>query len=519
MILGGGPNRIGQGIEFDCCCVHAVFALKAAGFETIMVNSNPETVSTDYDTADRLYFEPLTLEDVLGVYEREQCDGIIVQLGGQTPLNLATELEQAGAVILGTPPADIDAADDRGIFKGIAAKTGIRQPLSGMAETVEDACAIAERIGYPVLVRPSFVLGGRAMAIVSQEGAMRSYMSEAAKVSPGHPVLVDKFLEDAQELDVDCVSDGKDTVVGAIMEHVEQAGIHSGDSACSIPPRDLPEEVLSEIRASAVRLAEALHVVGLMNIQFAVRHGVLYVIEVNPRASRTVPFASKATGRPLAKYAALCMTGARLKDIGFDHMPHIPYSAFKEAVFPFVKFPGVDITLSPEMKSTGEVMGIDVSAAAAYLKSQDAAGNRIPRSGGVFLSIRDSAKDPALPYLKKLATMGFTFYATAGTGRMLYAHGILCNAVFRLAEGRPNLKDLIVERKIGWIVNIPDPGDDGAKMRSLAIEFGLPVTTTCAALQMAAEGLENSSIDGGRMDICSLQEYHRMAMGKEHASQ
>ena len=511
MILGGGPNRIGQGIEFDCCCCHAVFALKDAGYETIMVNSNPETVSTDYDTADRLYFEPLTFEDVLNIYEREQCDGVIAQLGGQTPLNLASELEHAGVKIIGTPPADIDAADDRGVFKEIAKQVGIRQPASGMASDAEDACRIAAKIGYPVLVRPSFVLGGRAMAIVNQEVALRSYMAEATRVSEGHPILIDKFLSDAQELDVDCLSDGRETVVGAIMEHVEQAGIHSGDSACSIPPRDLSEKVLAEIHAASRKLAKALHVVGLMNIQFAVQHDTLYVIEVNPRASRTVPFASKATGVPLAKHAALCMAGKTLAELGFTQSPRIPYSAFKEAVFPFAKFPGVDITLSPEMKSTGEVMGLDIDAANAYLKSQDAAGNRIPRSGGLFLSIRDSDKSLALPFIKHLAEVHqFEFYATAGTGEMLYAAGIPCHAVFRLAAGRPNLRDLILEKKIGWIVNIPDVGDDGAKMRSLAIEFGLPITTTTAALQMATEGLANSAVDAGRVDICSLQEYHRM---------
>ena len=491
MILGGGPNRIGQGIEFDCCCVHAVFALKEAGYETIMLNSNPETVSTDY--------------------EREQCDGIIVQLGGQTPLNLASELEAAGVHILGTPPADIDAADDRGIFKGIAKAAGIRQPPSGMAADAEDACRIAAELGYPVLVRPSFVLGGRAMAIVNEEKHLRKYMAEATRVSEGHPVLIDKFLSDAQELDVDCISDGKLTVVGAMMEHVEQAGIHSGDSACSIPPRDLPQSVLDEIHAAANSLAKELHVVGLMNIQFAVQHGTLYVIEVNPRASRTVPFASKSIGVPLAKYAALCMAGRTLKEIGFTKSPNLPYSAFKEAVFPFAKFPGVDITLSPEMKPTGEVMGLDWEAANAYLKSQDAAGNCIPRSGGVFLSIRDADKAIALPFIQQLATAHrFEFYATAGTGEMLYANGIPCNAVFRLAEGRPNLKDLILEGKVSWIVNIPAPGDDGAKMRSLAIQFGLPITTTSAALQMATDGLAFSAIDAGRRDVCSLQEYHRM---------
>ncbi len=509
MILGGGPNRIGQGIEFDCCCVHAVFALRDAGYETIMVNSNPETVSTDYDTANRLYFEPLTFEDVLNVYEREQCDGIIVQLGGQTPLNLATALKEAGVKILGTPPEDIDAADDRGVFKTIVAKTGVRQPPSGMAKDVGQACEIARKIGYPVLVRPSFVLGGRAMAIVSQEDELRTYMKEAVVVSEGHPILVDKFLDDAQELDVDCLSDGKTTVVGAIMEHVEQAGIHSGDSACSIPPRDLSPAVLEEIRSEAHKMAKALHVVGLMNIQFAVQKEQVYIIEVNPRASRTVPFASKATGIPLAKYAARCMAGESLESLGFTKEPRIPYTAFKEAVFPFSKFPGVDVTLSPEMKSTGEVMGIDLSPATAYLKSQEAAGNRIPQEGGVFLSIRDADKAAALPWLQILAKHDFQFYATAGTGTLLYEKGIPCQAVFRLSQGRPNLKDLILEQKIRWIVNIPDRNDDGAKMRSYAIQFGLPITTTTAALQMAAEGVQGAAVDKGRVDVCSLQEYHK----------
>ena len=509
MILGGGPNRIGQGIEFDCCCVHAVFALQEAGYETIMVNSNPETVSTDYDTANRLYFEPLTLEDVLNVYEREQCDGVIVQLGGQTPLNLATALKEAGVRILGTPPEDIDAADDRGVFKGIAAATGVHQPPSGMARDPDEACQVASAIGYPVLVRPSFVLGGRAMAIVFQEKELRKYMGEAATVSEGHPILIDKFLNDAQELDVDCLSDGTRTVVGAIMEHVEQAGIHSGDSACSIPPRDLPPQVLEEIRREARKLARALHVVGLMNIQFAVQKGTVYVIEVNPRASRTVPFASKATGAPLAKYAARCMAGETLEELGFLQEPKIHYTAFKEAVFPFPKFPGVDVTLSPEMKSTGEVMGIDIDASGAYRKSQDAAGNRIPDQGGVFVSIRDADKQAALPWLKKLAAHSYRFYATAGTGALLYQNGIPCQAVFRLAEGRPNLKDLILEHKVAWLVNIPDLNDDGATMRSYAIQFGLPITTTVAALQMAAEGVDGAALEAGRVDVCSLQEYHK----------
>ncbi len=512
MILGGGPNRIGQGIEFDYCCVHAAFALHDAGYETIMVNSNPETVSTDYDTSDKLYFEPLTLEDVLNIYEREKCAGVVVQLGGQTPLNLADGLEANGAHVLGTTPADINAAEDRDFFKQLADRIGLLQPPSGIAHNVEEAVEITERIGYPVLVRPSFVLGGRAMVIVYKEKYLRQYVEEAAAVAEGKPILIDRFLEDAVELDVDCLSDGKNTVVGAIMEHVELAGIHSGDSACSIPARTLSEKVTDRIRRHAYDLARELHVVGLMNIQFAVRNEEIFIIEVNPRASRTIPFVSKSIGVPLAKKAALCMAGKTLDEVGFTREVKIPYVAFKEAVFPFIKFPGVDIVLSPEMKSTGEVMGIDLSVGAAYLKSQQAAGNAIPSKGGVFLSLRDEDKEKALPMVRELVDFGFDIYATRGTATMLYDAGLRCHGVYRISHGRPNLLDLLHEGKIQWIVNTPEPGAaamvDEIKMRSGAVACGTPITTTLSAFRAALDGLD-ATIDAGRLTVCSLQEFHR----------
>ncbi|MDD4097152.1 MAG: carbamoyl-phosphate synthase large subunit [Lentisphaeria bacterium] len=518
MILGGGPNRIGQGIEFDYCCCHAAFALKKAGYETIMVNSNPETVSTDYDTSDKLYFEPLTLEDVLNIYEREQCAGVIVQFGGQTPLNLAQKLKAAGAVIIGTSPDDIDAAEDRDFFQQLASRLSIRQPPNGIAHDAEAAVAIAARIGYPALVRPSFVLGGRAMVIVYNDKYLRQYMRAAEAVSEGRPILIDRFLEDAIELDVDCLSDGTNTVIGAIMEHVELAGIHSGDSACSIPPRNLSPEVIETVRRHSHDLARELHVKGLINIQYAVQDGTVFILEVNPRASRTVPFASKSTGVPLAKLAALCMVGKTLPELGLTREVQIPYTTFKEAVFPFVKFPGTDIVLTPEMKSTGEVMGIDYSVGAAYLKSQQSAGNTIPAGGGVFVSLRDLDKKPALPYIRELFRLGFTLFATRGTATLLYDSGIPCQGVFRISEGRPNLVDLLRERKINWIINSPEPGAaamvDEIRMRAAAVTAGSPITTTISALAVALEGLTNSTIDAGRITVCSLQEYHRHLQGR-----
>ena len=517
MILGGGPNRIGQGIEFDYCCVHASFALREAGFESIMLNSNPETVSTDYDTSDKLYFEPLTLEDVLNVYEREQCAGVIVQFGGQTPLNLAQKLKRAGVNVIGTDPDDIDAAEDRDTFKRMADRLGILQPPSGIAKDADEAVAIAATLGYPLLVRPSFVLGGRAMVIVHKEDDLRRFAEAAAAASDGKPILIDRFLEDATELDVDCIADGETSVIGAIMEHVELAGIHSGDSACSIPPRTLKPEALETVRRHAHALAKALHVRGLMNIQFAVHGDDVYILEVNPRASRTVPFAGKATSIPLAKFATLCMVGRTLKELKFTREVRLPYTAFKEAVFPFVKFPGIDVTLSPEMKSTGEVMGIDLTVGQAYLKSQMAAGNAIPEKSGVLVSFKDSDKRPALPLVRQLVALGFELYATRGTATMLYDNGFRCTGVYRISYGRPNILDLIKEGKIKWIVNTPESGPqsmlDEIRMRSGAVAAGVPITTTLNGLASAIDGLQ-SNLDAGRISVCSIQEYHRMLREK-----
>ena len=513
MILGGGPNRIGQGIEFDYCCVHASFALADAGFETIMVNSNPETVSTDYDTSDRLYFEPLTLEDVLHIYQREQCWGVIVQLGGQTPLNLAHDLERNGARIIGTQPQDIEMAENRKSFDALARRLEIKQPDNGTATTVEEAATIAERIGYPVLMRPSFVLGGRAMVIVYNEDDLRRYMSEAVAASEERPVLVDRFLEDAVEVDVDCISDGETSVVGAIMEHVELAGVHSGDSACIIPAPTLSDATMAKIRQHTYALAKELKVVGLMNIQFAVQDEEVYVLEVNPRASRTIPFVSKSIGVPLAKLGALVMAGRKLRDLGFEHEVTPKHYSVKEAVFPFVRFPGTDIILTPEMRSTGEVMGIDSSQGLAYLKSQVAGGNILPLSGNIFVSVRDEDKDAIVPLAKRLVELGFNFYATRGTSTVLRDNGIKSQAVFRISDGgRPNVLDLIEEKALSWIVNNPAPGaaprKDEVRMRSEAVIHGVPITTTVSGLRAAVSGLE-SRLDLGRMDVRSLQEFHR----------
>ena len=512
MILGGGPNRIGQGIEFDYCCVHAAFALREAGYETIMVNSNPETVSTDYDTSDKLYFEPLCLEEVLNIYERERCDGVIVQFGGQTPLNLATELEANGVKIIGTTPHDIDVAGNREEFRQIAMDIGLRQPENGIAHDTEEAIRVAEKIGYPLLVRPSFVLGGRAMVIVYKEKYLRKFIEEAEAASEGNPILIDRFLEDAHELDVDCIADGETTVIGAIMEHVEPAGIHSGDSACSIPVRDISPKAMQTIRDNAFALAKALHVKGLMNIQMGVKGDDVYIIEVNPRASRTIPFVSKSIGIPLAKLASLVMAGKTLKELHFTQEVQVPYVTFKEAVFPFVKFPGVDIILSPEMKSTGEVMGIDFSVGGAFLRSQIAAGNAVPGHGALFLSLRDEDKQIALPFVKKLDAMGFEIYATRGTATLLYDHDIQCHAVYKITAGRPNLLDLLAEHKVQWVVNTPETGAramvDEIQMRAKAVSMGIPVTTTVDALETAVAALEACPA-GERMTVCSLQEYHR----------
>ena len=512
MILGGGPNRIGQGIEFDYCCCHAAFALKKAGFEVVMVNSNPETVSTDYDTSDKLYFEPLTLEDVLSIYERENCFGVIVQFGGQTPLNLAQQLRRAGANVIGTSPDDIDLAEDRDFFKQLSAKIGIRQPESGIAHNVDEAAAVAEKIGYPLLVRPSFVLGGRGMVIVYKEKYLRKFVGEAAAAAEGKPILIDRFLENAVELDVDCISDGETTVIGAILEHVEPAGIHSGDSATITPPMTLSAEIQDKIRAYAFEFARDLHVCGLMNMQLAVKDGEIYMIEVNPRASRTIPFVSKAIGVSLAGLAALCMVGRKLSECGFVREVKLPYTAVKEAVFPFVKFPGVDIVLSPEMKSTGEVMSIDPDRGLAYLKSQIAAGNKLPQSGNIFISVKDLDKPKIVDIARKLVDLGFKLYATIGTSTLLRDSGIPTNAVFKISEGRPNLLDLMHENEIQWIINTTESGAaarvDEIMMRSKAVAAGIPITTTIAGVSAALESLIDK-LEFGRFEVCSLQEYHR----------
>ncbi len=512
LILGGGPNRIGQGIEFDCCCVHAAFALREAGFEVVMLNSNPETVSTDYDTSDKLYFEPLTFEDVMNVYEREQCDGVIVQFGGQTPLNLAQRLKAAGANVIGTSPDDIDAAEDRDYFRQLAAKIGILQPPSGIAHSAEEAVKAALEIGYPVLVRPSFVLGGRGMVIVHHEAALRKFVEPAAQAAEGKPILIERFLQDAVELDVDCISDGRTTVIGAVIEHVEPAGVHSGDAACVIPPMTIDKEVGVRVRAYAEAFARELHVVGLMNMQLAVKGEDIYMIEVNPRASRTVPFVSKAIGVPLAGLAARCMAGETLQALDFTKEVKLPYTAVKEAVFPFVKFPGVDIVLSPEMKSTGEVMSLDRNRGMAYLKSELAAGTRLPSGGNLFLSVRDEDKERTVELARKLMQLGFTIYATLGTSTRLWDAGIRSRAIFRISRGRPNLLDLLQGKEVQWVVNTAEAGAeamfDEIRMRSAALSAGIPVTTTLSGLEAALEGITDK-LEFGRFEVCSLQEYHR----------
>ncbi|HEV3409336.1 MAG TPA: carbamoyl-phosphate synthase large subunit, partial [Chthoniobacterales bacterium] len=455
MILGGGPNRIGQGIEFDYCCVHAAFALRELGFETIMVNSNPETVSTDYDTSDKLYFEPLTLEDVLNIYDQEQPEGVIVQFGGQTPLNLAAGLREAGVPILGTQPESIERAEDRKLFAAMLDKLHIRQTPSGSAVTAEEATEIADRIGYPVLVRPSFVLGGRAMELVYNAEDLQRYMASATEVSPDRPVLVDRFLEDAIEVDVDCIADGQITVIGAIMEHVQLAGIHSGDSACVIPTFSLSERVLEEITRATKAMAHELNVRGLMNVQFAVKGEDVYVLEVNPRASRTAPFVSKAIGVPLAKLAAKVMTGMTLAELGYTKAIVPEHYSVKEPVFPFLRYQGSDTGLGPEMKSTGEVMGIDADLGLAYAKGQMAAPPALPKSGNIFISVKDSDKERVVPLARDFIALGFGIIATSGTAATLEAAEINVRRVFKLREGRPHILDRIKNGDVQLIINTP----------------------------------------------------------------
>ena len=521
MILGGGPNRIGQGIEFDWCCCHAAFALRAHGYEVVMVNSNPETVSTDYDTSDTLYFEPLTFEEVMEIYEHEGCDGAIVQFGGQTPLNLAERLAAAGVRVLGTSPHDIALAEDRDFFRALVNEVGVKQPPSGIAHTVEEALRIADEIGYPVLVRPSFVLGGRGMAIVYHEDRLREYVEEAVKISEGKPILIDKFLTHAIELDVDCVSDGETTVIGAILEHIEAAGCHSGDAAAVTPPVSLSEKTIAEVEGIARTFAERLHVCGLMNIQLAVKDGEIWMIEVNPRASRTVPFVSKAVGWSLAGVAARCMVGVRLEAMTADSRQsssaHPRYYCAKEAVFPFVKFPGADITLTPEMKSTGEVMAFGRDAATAYFKSQIAAGSPLPRNGGIMLSIRDEDKAEVIRLAQSLDTLGYEIWATRGTSTALWKSGIESNALYRIPLGSPNALDLIRLGKIKWIVNTREDGEsaahDSLKIRSAAVAAGIPVTTTLAGFAEAVKGMVATSKSAASIEPYPLQIWHTWKAG------
>ncbi|OGX43413.1 MAG: carbamoyl phosphate synthase large subunit [Omnitrophica WOR_2 bacterium RIFCSPLOWO2_12_FULL_51_24] len=509
MILGGGPNRIGQGIEFDYCCVHAAFALREIGYETIMVNSNPETVSTDYDTSDKLYFEPLTIEDVLNIADKEKPDGAIVQFGGQTPLNLAIALKKAGLKIIGTTPEAIDIAEDREKFKLLVEKLGLRQPINGTAVTIEGAKEVSKRIGYPIMVRPSYVLGGRAMEIVYDDESLKYYMTHAVKASPEFPVLIDKFLEDAIEVDVDMIGDGETFVIGGIMEHIEEAGVHSGDAAMVLPPHTLSGKVIEEIRQTTHALAKELNVVGLMNVQFAVQKGVVYILEVNPRASRTIPFVSKAIGVPLAKLAAKVMAGMKLKDLGFTKEIIPPQVSVKESVFPFVKFPGIDIILGPEMRSTGEVMGIDVDFGRAFAKSQMAANSSLPTEGTVFVSVQDTHKAKIVPIAKKLKELGFEIIATAGTAAILKEGGIRAIQIHRISEGSPNILDHMREGKIKFIINTPSgkkPREDEVKIRSLAVSLGVPCVTTIPGANAAVQGIE--AIKKHSIGVTSLRDWH-----------
>jgi carbamoyl-phosphate synthase large subunit len=507
IILGGGPNRIGQGIEFDYCCCQAAFALRADGYEVVMVNSNPETVSTDYDTSDRLFFEPLTVEDVLNICDRVQPKGVVVQFGGQTPLNLARALEAAKVPIIGTSPESIELAEDRERFRVVIDRLGLKQTPNGSATAFDEARRIAERIGYPVLVRPSFVLGGRAMEIVYDEASLARYIVEAVAVSPEHPVLIDKFLEDATEVDVDAVCDGTTTVVGGVMEHIEEAGIHSGDSACALPPFNLSAATIDRLKAQTYMLAEALSVRGLMNIQFAVKDQEIYVLEVNPRASRTVPFVSKATGLNLAAVAARVMVGRTLAEQGITADPVPSYVSVKESVFPFAKFSGVDIILGPEMRSTGEVMGIDTEFAAAFAKSQIAASTRLPKSGTVFVSVAPRDRKGIIPVAASLSAMGFSLICTEGTAQTLSEHGISVATVRKIHEGRPNLLDHLSNGLIALIVNTPSgrgARTDEGRIRAAAVSHGVPCITTIAAARAAVAALER--LRGDKLNVYALQD-------------
>ena len=516
MILGGGPNRIGQGIEFDYCCVHAAFALKENDFETIMVNSNPETVSTDYDTSDRLYFEPLTLEDVLHIYERENCWGAIAQFGGQTPLNLALDLQKNGVNIIGTSPQNIEKAEDRELFSAMLHKLNIPQPPNGLATNEAEALIEAGKLGYPVIVRPSFVLGGRAMQIVFSDQELRRYMREAVEASPERPVLVDKFLEQAIEVDVDCIADTGNYdnpddatfVIGGMLEHIEFAGVHSGDAAMVLPAHTLTDSVIQTIREYTHAMAKELNVTGLMNVQYAVKGETVYVIEVNPRASRTVPFVSKAIGRPLAKLAALVMSGKTLKELEFTEEIWPEYCAIKESVFPFNRFRGQDILLSPEMRSTGEVMGLDADFGVAFAKSQMAANSALPMEGAVFISVSDDDKEHASRIGKGFAELGFKLIATSGTAKVLEAQGLTVRHLAKLADGRPNALDLLKNNEIQLVINTPagqEPRADEIKIRTHAVYTGTPIMTTISCADAAVQGITALKEHG--YGVKTLQEY------------
>jgi len=514
MILGGGPNRIGQGIEFDYCCVHAAFALKEDGYETLMVNSNPETVSTDYDTSDKLFFEPLTLEDVLHIYEREKCWGAIAQFGGQTPLNLALALQKNGVNIIGTSPQSIEIAEDRKMFAAMLNKLNIPQPPNGLATNEVEALEASRKLGYPVLVRPSFVLGGRAMQIVYSDAELQHYMRFAVEASPERPVLVDKFLEDATEVDVDCIADvglpnGETIVMGGMLEHIEFAGVHSGDAAMVLPPHSLSQEVIQTIREYTHAMARELKVIGLMNVQYAVKGETVYCLEVNPRASRTVPFVSKAIGFPLAKLAAKVMAGKTLKDLDFTKEIWPKYWTVKESVFPFNRFHGQDILLSPEMRSTGEVMGLDADLGIAYAKSQMAANAPLPLSGRVFISVSDAHKNQAAEVAKEFDKLGFELVATSGTAAVLEKAGLKVQRIFKLTEGRPHAIDLLKNKEIQLVINTPAgqaPRADEVKIRTTAVYTGTPIMTTLSGAKAAALGI--AALKKSGYGVKTLQEYH-----------
>ena len=516
MILGGGPNRIGQGIEFDYCCVHAAFALKELGIETLMVNSNPETVSTDYDTSDKLFFEPLTLEDVLHIYEREKCWGAIAQFGGQTPLNLALGLQKNGVNILGTSPQNIEIAEDRKLFAAMLRKLDIPQPPNGLATNEAEALVAAKSLGYPILVRPSFVLGGRAMQIVYSDAELSHYMRFAVEASPERPVLVDKFLEDATEVDVDCIADvgqfpegkGGHVVIGGMLEHIEFAGVHSGDAAMVLPPHTLSKKVIETIRKYSHAMARELMVVGLMNAQYAVKGDQVYVLEVNPRASRTIPFISKAIAVPLAKLAAKLLTGQTLADLGFTKEIWPPYWAVKESVFPFNRFHGQDILLSPEMRSTGEVMGIDADLGIAYAKSQMAANAPLPMSGHVFISVSDAHKKEVADVARLYLDLGFEIISTSGTAAVLEKSGLKVRRIFKLTEGRPNAIDLLKNREIQLVINTPSgqtPREDEVKIRTTAVYTNTPIMTTLSGARAAALGIK--ALKNAGYSVKTIQEY------------